>query len=60
MLLVLIEIGYFEGQAAILQNIQIHLIEELSTPSNLCMYHTDPESSSRVTHTPLDWSHSRN
>ena len=40
------------GQAPKIQKIQLHLIEELSTPGKLCIYHADLESSSRVTHTP--------
>jgi hypothetical protein len=39
------------GQAPKLQSIQLHLIEELSTPGKLCIYHADLEPSSRVTHT---------
>ena len=38
------------GQAPKLQSIQLHLIEELSTPGKLCIYHADLEPSSRVTH----------
>ncbi len=39
------------GQAPKLQSIQLHMIEELSTPGKLCIYHADLEPSSRVTHT---------
>jgi hypothetical protein len=39
------------GQAPKLQSIQLHLIEELSTPGKLCIYHADLQPSSRVTHT---------
>jgi hypothetical protein len=42
------------GQAPKLQSIQLHLIEELSTASKLCIYHADLDPSSRVTHTPPD------
>jgi len=42
------------GQAPKIQSIQLHLIEELSTPGKLCIYHADLEPSSRVTHTPPD------
>ena len=42
------------GQAPKLQSIQLHLIEELSTAGKLCIYHTDLEPASRVTHTGPD------
>ncbi len=42
------------GQAPKLQSIQLHLIEELSTPGKLCIYHADLQPSSRVTHTRPD------
>jgi hypothetical protein len=39
------------GQAPKIQSIQLHLIEELSTPGKMCIYHADLQPSSRVTHT---------
>jgi hypothetical protein len=39
------------GQAAKLQSMQLHLVEELSTAGKLCIYRADLEPSSKVAHT---------
>jgi len=48
------QLNVLVGQAPKLQNIQLHLIEELSTAGKLCIYHADLEEISRVTHTAPD------